>query len=131
MIDKELMNKQERIIEKVAKAYHSILRKNNFFPSYNQELEFYDSMSCVCREHLPSEKFVLAVETSYFGLRHHLRKIIKCEYFYKNFPFWWQPMYSRRQFFRYKQEAMAKFIANLEKTKAITLKGKLNYEKDN
>lgn len=129
MNDKEEFINQTKIVEKVAKTYHSLLRKNNFFPSNNQELSFYDSVSSTCKEHLPCEKFILAVETAYFGLTHHLRKIIKCEYFYKNFVYWWQPMYSRRQFFRYRQEAVDKFIKNLIKTNAITIKGKLNHEK--
>jgi len=130
MTEKELFEIQNRQVIKIARAYHSLLRKNNFFPSYNQELTFYDSVSSVCKEHLPCEKFILAVETSYFALKHHLRKIIKCDYFYKNLPFWWQSLYSRRQYYRFKIEALSKFISNLEKTKAITKDGKLNYEKD-
>lgn len=130
MDEKELIIRQSKIVDKVAKAYHSLLRKNNYFPSYNQELSFYDSISSSCKEHLPQEKFILAVETSYFALKHHLRKIIKCDYFYKNLPFWWQNLYSRRQYYRFRVEAVEKFLINLEKTKAISKEGKLNYEKN-
>lgn len=120
---------KEKTIQKVADAYHSLLRQNNFFPDYNQELEFYDVVSSACRSHLPWEKFILAVETSYFALQYHLRKIIKCEFFYQNYSFWWEEFYTRRQYKKFREEAIDVFFTNLVKTHAIKETGELNYEK--
>lgn len=118
---------EEKTIKKVADTYHRLLRENNFFPDYNQELEFYDIVSTACRNHLPWEKFILAVETSYFALQYHLRKIIKCEFFYRNYSFWWEEFYTRRQYRAFRQEAVTSFYKNLELTHAINEKGNLNY----
>lgn len=118
MIDQQ----KEKIIQEVAKSYHSLLRKNNFFPDYNQELEFYEDVSNACvREHAPWEKFILATETAYFAMPYHLRKIVKCDYFYQNYSFWWEEFYTKKQYAKFKEEAVDLFYGNLEKTKALEL----------
>lgn len=117
---------EEKIIRQIAKNYHRLLRKNNFFPDYNQELEFYDMVSSACREHLPWEQFILGVETCYFALPYHLRKIIKYEYFYNNYSFWWEEFYTRKQFRIFKKEAIAGFIANLKKLHLVNEEGVVN-----
>lgn len=121
---------EEKIIRLVAKTYHQLLRKNNFFPDYNQELEFYDVVSSACREHALWEQFILGVETCYFALPYHLRKIIKYEYFYNNYSFWWEEFYTRKQYRIFKKEAVMGFINNLKKVKVINEEGKL-YEQQN
>lgn len=120
---------KERIIQNVAETYHHLLRVNNFFPDYNQELEFYDAVSTACRKHLPWEKFILAVETAYFAMQYHLRKIIKCDFFYQNYSFWWEEFYTKRQYKKFREEAIDLFYNNLKKTHAINEEGELNYEK--
>lgn len=109
----------EEVIKKVAETYHSLLRKNNFFPDYNQELEFYDQVSNATRKHDDWEHFILGVETAYFALPYHLRKIIKCDYFYQNYSFWWEEFYTKKQYKNFKEEAIEAFYSNLKKVKAL------------
>ena len=118
---------KEEVIKEIAKKYHSLLRKHNFFPDYNQELMFYDSISKSCRDHKIWEKFILGVETSYFSLSYHLRRIIKHQYFYRNYSFWWEEFYTRRQYTLFKKEAIETFFDNLVKNKLIDKNGRINY----
>jgi len=122
---------KEKIIKLVAEKYHSTLRKHNFFPDFNQELKFYDSVSTACTDHLNWENFILGVETAYFGLSYNYRKIIKHNYFYKNYSFWWEEFYTRRLYKQYKQEAIDKFYENLQKIKILNAKGELKHVEDN
>jgi len=119
-------NKEEKIISEIAKIYHRMLRKNNFFPSYNQELEFYDSIACACREHYPWEVAIKGIETSYFKLPFHHRKIIKHEYFYNNCSFWWEAYFTRKQYSTFKKEALNDFIKYLKQENIINNKGEIN-----
>ena len=118
---------KETIIKQIADSYHKLLRSNNFFPDFNQELTFYDSISQSCRTHLPWEKFILAVETSYFALSQPLRQIIKCDFFYANYSFWWEEYYSRKKYKKTRLEAVETFYNNLIKTRVISKEGEINY----
>lgn len=122
---------KEDYIKEVAKLYHRLLRKNNFFPDNNQELLFYDSINASLSKNLPSEKLILAIETSYLALKYHLRKIIKCDFFYKNYSFWWEEYYTRKQYKEFRYKAIEEFFDNLVKMKVINEKGEINYEEIN
>lgn len=116
----------EQIIKDVAKNYHKLLRKNNFFPNYNQELEFYDSIASACITHYEWEGFIKNIEAAYFKLPAHLRKIIKHEYFYNNYTFWWEEYFSRKQYQTFKKEAKDQFISYLKEMNVITAIGDIN-----
>ena len=121
----------EKIIKNVANEYHKLLRQHNFFPNYNQELQFYDVVKEACSKHLAWEQFILAVETAYFALANHLRKIIKYDFFYQNYSFWWEEFYTRKQYRAFKKEAVDIFFQNLIKTCVLNVRGEIQYAKFN
>lgn len=70
--------------------------------------------------HLPSERmlsvedpfdcFLLKVQAAYDSLNDLERNLINNEFFHQNYNQWWKPLYSKTTFYRYKKEAMQKFL---------------------
>ena len=54
--------------------------------------------------------YIYKVQTAYETLNDNERNLINNEFFYQSYQEWWKPLYSKASFYRYKKEAMAKFL---------------------
>ena len=58
----------------------------------------------------PFDCFLLKVQAAYDSLNDLERNLINNEFFHQNYNQWWKPLYSKATFYRYKKEAMTKFL---------------------
>ena len=58
----------------------------------------------------PYDYFLLKVQTAYESLNDLEKNLINNEFFHQNYNQWWKPLYSKATFYRYKKEAMMKFL---------------------
>lgn len=58
----------------------------------------------------PFDFFLLKVQSAYESLNDLERNLINNEFFYQSYNQWWKPLYSKATFYRYKKEAMQKFL---------------------
>ena len=61
-------------------------------------------------EENPFDSFCLKVERAYESLNELERNLINNEFFYQSYNRWWETLYSKASFYRYKKEAMQKFL---------------------
>lgn len=54
--------------------------------------------------------FLEKVEKAYKTLNDLEKNLINNEFFYQSYNQWWEPLYSKASFYRYKKEAMQKFL---------------------
>ena len=54
--------------------------------------------------------YLLKVQAAYDSLSDLEKNLINNEFFYQNYNQWWKPLYSKATFYRYKKEAMLKFL---------------------
>ena len=59
---------------------------------------------------LPCLLYMQKVETAYCALDEREKNLINNEFFYQSYQEWWKPLYSKASFYRYKKEAMEKFL---------------------
>lgn len=58
----------------------------------------------------PFDSFLLKVQEAYDSLTDLEKNLINNEFFHQNYNLWWKPLYSKATFYRYKKEAMQKFL---------------------
>ena len=58
----------------------------------------------------PFDCFLLKVQAAYDSLNDLERNLINNEFFHQNYNQWWKPLYSKATFYRYKKEALQKFL---------------------
>ena len=58
----------------------------------------------------PYDSYLLKVQAAYDALDELEKNLINNEFFYQNYNRWWEPLYSKASFYRYKKEAMLKFL---------------------
>ena len=58
----------------------------------------------------PFDYYLLKVQTAYDSLNELEKNLINNEFFYQSYNQWWKPIYSKATFYRYKKEAMQKFL---------------------
>lgn len=58
----------------------------------------------------PFDCFLLKVQLAYDSLSDLERNLINNEFFHQDYNQWWKPLYSKATFYRYKKEAMQKFL---------------------
>ena len=58
----------------------------------------------------PYDYFLFKVQAAYDSLNDLERNLINNEFFHQNYNQWWKPLYSKATFYRYKKEAMQKFL---------------------
>lgn len=56
------------------------------------------------------DKFLLKVEKAYSVLKENEKNLINNEFFYQSYSLWWEGIYSKATFYRYKKEAMKSFL---------------------
>ena len=56
------------------------------------------------------DNFLLKVQAAYDSLNDLEKNLINNEFFHQNYNHWWKPLYSKATFYRYKKEAMQKFL---------------------
>lgn len=61
-------------------------------------------------EQCPFDHYLLKVESAYETLSESEKNLINNEFFFQNYHQWWKPIYSKATFYRYKKEAMQKFL---------------------
>lgn len=80
---------------------------------------FYAQKMCDSQNHLlaeTNEKYdyfayiILKIKKAYESLNELERNLINNEFFFQNYSSWWRPLYSRATFYRFKKEAMKKFL---------------------
>ena len=54
--------------------------------------------------------YLLKVQAAYDSLNELEKNLINNEFFFQNYNQWWKPLYSKATFYRYKKEAMQKFL---------------------
>ena len=54
--------------------------------------------------------YIYRVEKAYDDLEGSHREIINNDFFYQNYPNWWQSFYSKSSYYRIKNAAMKKFL---------------------
>ena len=54
--------------------------------------------------------YLLKVQRAYDSLNDIEKNLINNEFFHQNYNQWWKPLYSKASFYRYKKEAMQKFL---------------------
>lgn len=118
----------ESIVKYIVDQYKRELIKNKIFPNFNQDLMFYDSLSNNASHDSRSEQLILIVETCYYSLPEDKRKILRYDYFYNNYSFWWEDYFERRKYLRLKREAVDDFVNKLRRINFINKKGEINNE---
>ena len=58
----------------------------------------------------PYDYYLLKVQEAYDSLNDLQKNLINNEFFYQSYNQWWKPLYSKATFYRYKKEAMLKFL---------------------
>lgn len=58
----------------------------------------------------PYDSYLLKVQEAYELLNDMEKNLINNEFFHQNYNQWWKPLYSKASFYRYKKEAMTKFL---------------------
>lgn len=58
----------------------------------------------------PYDSYLLKVQVAYDSLNDLEKNLINNEFFHQNYNLWWKPLYSKATFYRYKKEAMQKFL---------------------
>ena len=58
----------------------------------------------------PFDYYLLRVQIAYESLNDLEKNLINNEFFHQNYNQWWKPLYSKATFYRYKKEAMQKFL---------------------
>lgn len=66
------------------------------------EFDFEGELSC--------DHFLLKVQEAYDSLSELEQNLINNEFFYQSYHQWWTTLYSKATFYRYKKEAMQKFL---------------------
>lgn len=61
-------------------------------------------------EQCPYSSYLLKVQEAYETLNDLEKNLINNEFFYQSYNNWWKPLYSKATFYRYKKEAMRKFL---------------------
>ena len=56
------------------------------------------------------DNYLLKVQTAYDTLNDFEKNLINNEFFYQSYNRWWKPLFSKATFYRYKREAMLKFL---------------------
>ena len=56
------------------------------------------------------DNYLLKVQAAYESLNDLEKNLINTEFFHQNYNHWWKPLYSKATFYRYKKEAMQKFL---------------------
>ena len=54
--------------------------------------------------------YLLKVQKAYNSLSENEKNLINNEFFYQSYTWWWKALYSKATFYRYKREAMRKFL---------------------
>lgn len=58
--------------------------------------------------------FISLVNESFKSLNFVSQQIINNEFFFNDFPFWWEKYYSKKEFIKLKKRAMNQFIYKLK-----------------
>lgn len=58
----------------------------------------------------PCDHYLIKVQEAYDTLSEAEQNLINNEFFYQSYHQWWKPLYSKATFYRYKKEAMMKFL---------------------
>lgn len=58
----------------------------------------------------PYDHYLVKVQEAYDSLSEAEQNLINNEFFYQSYHQWWKPLYSKATFYRYKREAMEKFL---------------------
>ena len=61
-------------------------------------------------EDCPYDNYLLKVQAAYDTLNECDKNLINNEFFYQGYSRWWEPLYSKATFYRYKKEAMQRFL---------------------
>ena len=56
------------------------------------------------------DEYIRKVQSAYESLDDSEKNLINNEFFYQSYQEWWKPIYSKSSFYRYKKEAMDKFL---------------------
>lgn len=56
------------------------------------------------------DRFLEKVQTAFASLSEAERNLINNEFFFQSYNNWWESIYSKSTFYRYKKEAMKKFL---------------------
>ncbi len=59
---------------------------------------------------LNSSSYLKKVQKAYSSLSESERNLINNEFFFQNYHLWWEGLYSKATFYRYKKEAMVSFL---------------------
>ena len=58
----------------------------------------------------PNSKYMDRVNAAYSALNEIERSIINNDFFYQDYPNWWSIYYNKSTYYRYKNEAMRRFV---------------------
>lgn len=89
-------------IDVAEKFFYAKKMKELYQGSYLAEFNFEDEQSL--------DKYLAKVEKAYNTLNDLEKNLINNEFFYQSYNQWWKPLYSKASFYRYKKEAMQKFL---------------------
>lgn len=59
---------------------------------------------------LNSSSYLKKVQKAYSSLSESERNLINNEFFFQSYHLWWEGLYSKATFYRYKKEAMVSFL---------------------
>ena len=62
------------------------------------------------RDQLDEDSYLMKVQKAYNSLSESEKNLINNEFFYQNYNLWWQGLYSKATFYRYKKGAMMSFL---------------------
>ena len=63
-----------------------------------------------CHGQLDEDSYLMKVQKAYNSLSESEKNLINNEFFYQNYNLWWQGLYSKATFYRYKKGAMMSFL---------------------
>lgn len=62
------------------------------------------------RDQPDEDSYLMKVQKAYNSLSESEKNLINNEFFYQNYNLWWQGLYSKATFYRYKKGAMMSFL---------------------
>ena len=69
-----------------------------------------DNSERIAEDDFPNDDFLCKVQEAYSALNECDKNLINNEFFYQGYSQWWRTLYSKATFYRYKKEAMQKFL---------------------
>ena len=97
---KKSFKELSEMVEEISDRFFAA--KKMFYLSQNGEILAENDLPCIV--------YLRKVESAYQSLNEREKNLINNEFFFQNYHDWWIGLYSKTSFYRFKRQAMLKFL---------------------